>query len=109
MSDRFRIAAHFDRDARAMLYAGDCLEFLRELPDKSVQLIVTSPPYNIGKSYERRAELDHYVEWQRAVIRECHRVLRDTGSICWQLGNYVSKSGIVPLARVATEIRENRY
>ncbi len=80
-----------------MLYAGDCLKFLRELPDESVQLVVTSPPYNIGKSYERRSELDHYVDWQRTVIRECHRVLRNTGSICWQLGNYVSKSGIIPL------------
>ncbi|NTI49006.1 site-specific DNA-methyltransferase [Agrobacterium rhizogenes] len=79
------------------LYNGDCAEILPTLPDASVNLIVTSPPYNIGKAYERRARLDDYVAFQRSVITDCHRVLRANGSICWQVGNYVDDGEIVPI------------
>lgn len=61
------------------------------------RLVVTSPPYNIGKSYERRQKLDDYLEGQASVIRECVRVLADDGSICWQVGNFVDENEIVPL------------
>ncbi|MBI4494411.1 MAG: site-specific DNA-methyltransferase [Chloroflexi bacterium] len=67
------------------------------MPDGCVQLVVTSPPYNIGKSYERRTSLDRYLEKQRAVIAEAVRVLRWGGSICWQVGNHVDEGEIVPL------------
>jgi adenine-specific DNA-methyltransferase len=60
-------------------------------------LVVTSPPYNIGKEYERRTELDQYIAAQRAVISECVRVLRPGGSICWQVGNHVDAGEIFPL------------
>lgn len=70
---------------------------LGSIPDDSVQLIITSPPYNLGKEYEKRLRLDEYVAQQSAVIAECFRVLKPTGSICWQVGNYVDKGSIVPL------------
>jgi adenine-specific DNA-methyltransferase len=74
------------------------LDFMRNLPAKSMKLIVTSPPYNIGKSYERRDSLDNYLISQRNVIEECVRLLHSEGSICWQVGNHVTKDGeIVPL------------
>src|SRR5947207_2190414 len=79
------------------LYHGDCLDLLRDIPSNSIQLVVTSPPYNIGKSYEKKIELDRYLENQRKVIAESVRVLKDGGSICWQIGNFVDKGGIVPL------------
>ena len=50
----FRISDHYESTANAVLYQGDCLDFLDQLPDGAAQLIVTSPPYNIGKSYEKR-------------------------------------------------------
>jgi adenine-specific DNA-methyltransferase len=75
----------------------DNLEFLAKLPDETIQLIVTSPPYNIGKSYERRTDRDQYIAEQRAVISECVRVLRPGGSICWQVGNHVDDGEIFPL------------
>jgi adenine-specific DNA-methyltransferase len=93
----FTIASHFSSDEHAVIYQGDCLQFLREIPDKSIQLIVTSPPYNIGKEYEQRLHLSEYIEQQKAVINECCRVLRSRGSICWQVGNYVDNGSIVPL------------
>jgi adenine-specific DNA-methyltransferase len=79
------------------IHHGDCLDFLATLPDRSVQLVVTSPPYNIGKEYESRLDLAAYQEQQRFVITECVRTLRDEGSICWQVGNYVENGAIIPL------------
>jgi DNA modification methylase len=91
IADEFSIAEH------AVLFHGSCLDLLREIPDRSMQLIVTSPPYNIGKEYERRLKIETYIEQQAEVIKQCVRVLADTGSICWQVGNYVNNGVIVPL------------
>jgi adenine-specific DNA-methyltransferase len=76
---------------------GDCRKVLSDLPSESVDLVVTSPPYNIGKRYEKRVDLGHYLDGQREVITECVRLLKPTGSICWQVGNWVRDSEIVPL------------
>lgn len=84
-------------DKSAVLECQDNLAFMRSLPDASVKLIVTSPPYNIGKVYERRSPLDQYIQQQTAVIAECVRLLHPEGSICWQVGNHVIKGEITPL------------
>ncbi|MFN3739832.1 MAG: DNA-methyltransferase [Thermodesulfovibrionales bacterium] len=91
------IKNHFSIENKVTLFYGDCLLFMKEIPDKSIQLIVTSPPYNIGKPYEKRLELEQYIEQQRAVIEECIRILKDEGSICWEVGNYVKDGEIIPL------------
>jgi len=78
----------------------DNLSFMRGLPGEGVKLIVTSPPYNLGKDYESRAPLDSYLEAQEAVIEECVRLLHPQGSICWQVGNYVQNGEIIPLDTV---------
>jgi len=70
----------------------DTLAFLGSVPDESFQLVVTSPPYNIGKPYEQRQEFKDYLEWQELVIKECVRVLKQGGSLCWEVGNYQTKS-----------------
>ena len=82
---------------KPVIYCEDNLLFLRSLTRESIKLIVTSPPYNLGKRYEARAPLDVYVESQRRVIAECVRVLHPRGSICWQVGNFVQNGEIVPL------------
>jgi adenine-specific DNA-methyltransferase len=82
---------------RVRMECADNLDFLASLPRESIQLVVTSPPYNIGKAYERRTILEQYVSDQRAVIAECVRVLRPGGSICWQVGNHVDAGEIFPL------------
>lgn len=95
--DGYRFATTFDPEADFSFYLGDCLKFLAALPDGSARLIVTSPPYNIGKEYERRSSLDDYLGTQQAVIGECVRVLAEDGSLCWQVGNHVNRGEIVPL------------
>ena len=79
-------------DKSAVLECKDNLAFMRSLPDASMKLIVTSPPYNIGKAYERRSPLEQYIQQQTAVIAECVRLLHPMGSICWQIGNRGTKA-----------------
>lgn len=86
-----------ERDPDAVMKTQDNLKFMRGLDDDSMKLIVTSPPYNIGKSYEKRSPLDQYVKDQAQVISECVRLLHPNGSICWQVGNHVDKGEIFPL------------
>ncbi len=97
MLESIDIAHTFESRKKIVLYAGDCLDLLADVPDEQFQLIVTSPPYNLGKEYEKRIHLDDYLEQQARVIEECVRVLRPTGSICWEVGNYVEKGAIIPL------------
>lgn len=78
-----KIADQFSLEERIVVYSGDCLELLHTIPDSSMQLIVTSPPYNIGKEYEKRLDLDIYLRQQEQIITECVRTLSNTGSICW--------------------------
>ena len=84
-------------DSQAKMACQDNLDFMRGLKSNSVKLIVTSPPYNIGKSYERKDSLDNYVSAQAKVIAECVRLLHDQGSICWQVGNHVQDGEVFPL------------
>lgn len=77
----------------------DNIDFLDKIANNSVQLIATSPPYNIGKEYENKSPLDVYLESQDKIIQKCIDKLTKTGSICWQVGNYIDKKNneVVPL------------
>lgn len=76
---------------------GDCLKVLKKYDDEKFDLIITSPPYNIGKSYETKTSIEDYLETQEEIITELIRVLSDKGSICWQVGNFVDKGEVFPL------------
>ncbi|MDA2922970.1 site-specific DNA-methyltransferase [Patescibacteria group bacterium AH-259-L07] len=93
------------KDSDAVLFHGDRLDLMKLLPDKSVKLIVTSPPYNIGKEYEKRKDLDIYLAEQEETIKEGVRILTDNGSICWQVGNHIAKDGeVFPLDALIYQI-----
>jgi adenine-specific DNA-methyltransferase len=92
------VADRFDAAADATLVAADRLDLLRAIPDGAARLVVTSPPYNVGKEYEDPLTVEQYVALQEATLAECVRVLADDGSLCWQVGNLVAgPARIVPI------------
>ena len=88
------IAEEYRSDAMVTLFHGDRLDLLRQIADAGSQadLIVTSPPYNVGKEYEKQISLKEYVEDQRRTIEACLGILSPAGSICWQVGHYIEGS-----------------
>lgn len=107
MLRNINISNQFALTKDIVIYPGNCLDFLKNIPDEAFQLIVTSPPYNIGKEYEKKINLQTYLIQQTEVIKECVRVLSDSGSICWQVGNYVEDGTIIPLDTVLYPIFSN--
>jgi adenine-specific DNA-methyltransferase len=93
----YSISKKYIADQDLVFGHNDSLEFLKTVPAESVKLIVTSPPYNIGKVYEEKVKLDQYLEYQEKVAEECVRVLTPDGSIAWEVGNYVYNREIFPL------------
>lgn len=93
------IGSRWDPTLEVMLHHGETLDCLRQLPDASAQLVITSPPYNLSKEYERdrRQTNEEYVAHQASVIEECVRLLRPGGSLCWEVGNHVTDGRILPL------------
>lgn len=80
------------------IYANsDALGFMNDIPSGSVQLALTSPPYNIGKEYEARTSIGNYLEGMRPIVEQICRIVSDNGSICWQVGNYVDNGEVYPL------------
>lgn len=80
------------------LWRGDCEAFLQGLPAEPLfDLVVTSPPYNIGKSYESKEALDSYLDWQERIINLIIPRMKECGSLCWQVGNFVDNGQIAPL------------
>lgn len=90
-------SSKFHPTLSSVIMEGDSAESLRTLPDESIKLIITSPPYNIGKAYEEATHLDVYLENLSPVVDQLIRVLAPDGSLCWQVGNYVEDSEIFPL------------
>jgi adenine-specific DNA-methyltransferase len=80
------------------LWQGDVETFLDLLPKRQLfDLVVTSPPYNLGKPYEERVDIETYVAWQKRIIEKIYPFVKDFGSICWEVGNFVENGKIIPL------------
>lgn len=76
---------------------GDSLNKLRKFENGKFKLIITSPPYNVGKEYEVKKSIEKYLSEQNEIIRELVRTLHPSGSICWQVGNFIDKGEVFPL------------
>lgn len=78
------------------IYNEDCLVGMKDIPDESVDLVVTSPPYNIKKkykSYKDDLSLMEYLDFLENVLFECKRVLKANGNIMLNVANYIDKQG----------------
>ena len=91
------ISDTFSESADIVFSQGNSLDILSTCPDDFATLIITSPPYNIGKEYERQTKLEDYLGQIQPILKQLVRVLSPKGSLCWQVGNYVEKSEVFPL------------
>ena len=80
------------------------MDLIRNMPDASVDLTVSSPPYCIGKSYEQTRSIDDFIESQNTVLPEIIRVTRTGGSICWQVGYHIKNGSVYPLDYVVFSV-----
>ena len=84
------------------IYNEDCLEGMKRIPDNTIDLIITSPPYNLGKQhhtgnnrfkcyedYDDNMPEELYQQWQVEVLKECYRVLKHDGSIWYNHKNRI--------------------
>jgi modification methylase len=82
---------------------------MQELPDNSVHLMITSPPYNVSKEYDEDLTLGEYRELLRRVLRETHRVLVEGGRACVNVANVGRKPYIPFHAFIAEDMIELGY
>ena len=83
---------------KVTLFNGDCIDFFKQLPDESVDLVVTSPPYCMGKAYEDpHNDIVTFRQQHRNIFYDLYRTVKTGGSICWQVGYHVSDKCVVPL------------
>lgn len=103
--DYKKIYKHFKDTNEITLYNGDCFKLLRRIPDDSVDLIITSPPYCIGKAYESPSDdIDTFRNQHIKIFPEIYRILKPGGSICWQIGYHVISGSIIPLDYIVYDV-----
>lgn len=99
------ISEQFQADNRITLFNGDCIDLLHEIPNESVDLVVTSPPYCIGKAYENpNDDIQTFRKQHLDIFPELFRVLKPGGSLCWQVGYHVSEKCVIPLDYIIYDI-----
>jgi adenine-specific DNA-methyltransferase len=76
---------------------GDAFDLVKHLEPNSVALTITSPPYNIGKVYEKRTTLQKYLSPFNDFAKALYQATADNGSLCWEVGNYVEDGEVYPL------------
>lgn len=100
-----RIYKKFRKTNAVTLHNGDCMEMLQSLPSESVDVIITSPPYCIGKAYEDpHDDIETFKNHHLRIFPELYRVLKQGGSICWQVGYHVSEKCVIPLDMIVYDI-----
>lgn len=100
-----KIYKHYNIKSYMTLFNGDCINLLKEIPDETIDLIITSPPYCMKKAYENpKDDIETFKETHKRIFKNLYRVLKPGGSICWQVGYHVNNSSIVPLDYLIYEI-----
>jgi DNA modification methylase len=102
MFKQYGISNILDITKDVSLIKGDTYEELKKIPSNYIDLIVSSPPYNIEVNYSGNKKDDskpfnEYLSWQESVIEQLCRICKDTGNIIWQTGNHVVDGQIYPL------------
>ncbi|MCX5592503.1 DNA-methyltransferase [Alcaligenes endophyticus] len=82
---------------QATLLTGDALRLAKTLPDNSIDMIFSSPPYCMGKEYESTNNVSDFLAQHQRLLPELVRILKPGGSLCWQTGNHVKDGVVTPL------------
>ena len=100
-----RIYKNYKESNQITLHNGDCIDLLRRLPDESVDLVITSPPYCIGKAYEDpHNDIKTFRTQHTNIFDELYRVVKPGGSVCWQVGYHISDKCVIPLDCIVYDI-----
>lgn len=91
------VSKTFKKGRRVVLFHGDCMDLLGNIPNDYVDLTITSPPYCIGKEYDESTDIEHFVREHIKILPRIVEATRDGGSICWQVGYHVKNSTVTPL------------
>ena len=89
---KFKRSAKFNNKSDVIFLEGDCLESIKSIPNESVNLVISSPPYNLNKEYEEKKAFEAYLKEMKPLLKDLKRILKKNGAICWQIGNHVSKA-----------------
>jgi adenine-specific DNA-methyltransferase len=89
---------------RIQLLLHDAFDFLKKIKPGSVDLIVSSPPYCMGKEYEKSLNVEDFIAAHELLAPLLARVLRRGGSLCWQVGHHVKKGVVTPLDAIVYPI-----
>lgn len=93
-----RIYKRYNDKNTVTLHNGNCIELLKKLPDESVDLVITSPPYCIGKAYEDpRDDIETFKKQHQEIFEHLYRIVKIGGSICWQIGYHILDMCVIPL------------
>lgn len=87
-----RLGSPFYEDEDVLIYHGDCVDIMKLMPSSSIPLTVTSPPYNIGKEYEKVMDLEEYLKWTEDWIDSVYNLTSSKGSFWLNLG-YIKMYG----------------
>lgn len=93
-----KIYKKFRMNNQITLYNGDCIKLLKQIPEETIDIIITSPPYCIGKAYENaHDDIETFKNQHEQIFPDLYRILKPGGSICWQIGYHVNNSSVYPL------------
>ena len=97
-------AAALSTDTLATILEGNSFDLIKKLPDESIDLVISSPPYCMGKEYEKTTSVDDFIEAHKVLLPEIARITKLGGSICWQTGYHVKNQISFPLDYAVFEI-----
>jgi len=80
-----------------MLVRADCTKYISELEDNSIDMMITSPPYFMGKEYDQSMSVDDFAECIRLLQSKIMTKIKDGGAVCWQVGSHLSRGVLTPL------------
>lgn len=87
------------------LYNGDCIQLLKQIPDEVIDMVITSPPYCMGKAYEDpHDDIETFKKQHKDIFKDIYRILKPGGSVCWQTGYHISNKCVIPLDYIVYEI-----